>query len=190
MSACPSLPVLALTRRVLTSTTIGCLIAAPATAQTIPDGARVRITTNHGAGDKHEGVIVKSSADTVWFAKKKSNAIVALPILEGYRVEQSTHYKPRFVRGLVGAGVAMAVWGAGSFLVIGGCIADATWGVCYQDENGIYAVAAVGGVLFTALGGAIGSSTGREQWKVVSMPRRVSTLHLPARQVRLGSIKF
>ena len=94
----------------LEATSVGCLIVTPTTAQTTSDGARVRIATNYGAGDKHEGVIVKSSADTVWFASRKSHAIVALPILEGYRVGPSTHYKPRFVRGLVGAGIAMAVW--------------------------------------------------------------------------------
>lgn len=73
--------------------------------------------------------------------------------------------------------------------MISGCIADATWGVCYQDENRIYAVAAVGGVLFTALGGAIGLSTG-EQWKDVSRPQLSSMLPPGPRRVTLASFKF
>lgn len=187
MSVLSLLPVRALKRVLLTASAVGCLFVAPIAAQTIPSGAPVRITAGDEAARTWEGNHVRSAADTIWFMQKNSNAIVALPLQKGYRVEQNTQYIRRPLHTMIGAGIGLGVGGAVGVVVGMYC--------GFQVDNGcpfnsFYTPVVLGTVVGGLAGAAIGFKRIGEQWEVVSIPLRVSTVHLPARQIQLGSIKF
>ena len=190
MSVLSLLPIRALKRMLLTAPTVGCLLVAPISAQTIRSGARVRITAGDEAARTWEGNLVRSSADTIWFKQKHLNVIVALPLQKGYRVEQNTLYRRRQAHTMIGASIGLPVGGGvGILVMIVGCGFSYN-NVNFCDETTAYTTIVAGAVVGGVVGGVIGFKRIGEQWENVSMPVRVSTLHLPARQIQLGSIKF
>lgn len=177
---------ISLNRTLLIGSTLGVLLVAPLSAQSIADGARVRITQITKSNSPHEGKFVRSSRDTIWLVGKKSDSTYAFPLSNAQKVEQSTHYKRRFWRAVTGA-----VIGTSALTALVFALTSASDDCKCGGRPGEAVAIAIGGLAIGApLGAAVGSIMGGETWKTVTPSLKATALPTSRRQLQLASLTF